>query len=115
VRFWAEDVNKLAQLRAIRATCAVHSRTVLENMRKPKYRERGQLSSGDMPERLRAKHWARFPKHVDPTASRLRPSKPCRVCQKNKKRRETTWECEKRKVPLHLPECFELCLTVADY
>lgn len=56
--------------------------SLLENMPKPNYRERGQLSSGDMPERLHAKHWAHFPKHIDPTASKLRPSKPCRVCQK---------------------------------
>ncbi|KAK2577810.1 hypothetical protein KPH14_012693 [Odynerus spinipes] len=61
-------------------------------MPKPNYRERGELSSGDAPERLHAKHWAHFPKHIDPTASILRPSKPCRVCQKYKKRRETMWE-----------------------
>ncbi|XP_029054867.2 piggyBac transposable element-derived protein 4-like [Osmia bicornis bicornis] len=89
--------------------------SLLNNMPKPNYRERGELSSGDAPERLHAKHWAHFPKHIDPTASKLKPSKPCRVCQKNTKRRETTWECEKCKVPLHLPECFELYHTIADY
>ncbi|XP_071054995.1 uncharacterized protein [Onthophagus taurus] len=67
--------------------------SLLENMPKPYYKERRQLSSGDMPERLHAKHWAHFPKHIDPTTSKLRPSKPCKVCQKNKKRKETTWAC----------------------
>ncbi|XP_068976270.1 longitudinals lacking protein, isoforms H/M/V-like isoform X48 [Bombus flavifrons] len=71
--------------------------------------------SSDMPERLYAKYWAHFPKHIDPSASKLRPSKACRVCQKNKKRRETTWECKKCKVPLHILECFELYHTIADY
>ncbi|KAI4483879.1 hypothetical protein M0802_013245 [Mischocyttarus mexicanus] len=53
--------------------------SLLKNMPKPKYRERGELSSRDAPERLHAKHWAHFPKHIDPTVSKLRPSKPCRV------------------------------------
>lgn len=68
-----------------------------------------------MPERLHARHWAHFPKHIDPTSSKLRPSKPCRVCQKYKKRKETTWECKKCKVPLHILECFEVYHTIADY
>nr|XP_022921145.1 piggyBac transposable element-derived protein 4-like [Onthophagus taurus] len=89
--------------------------SLLENMPKPYYKERRQLSSGDMPERLHGKHWAHFPKHIDPTTSKLRPSKPCKVCQKNKKRKETTWECKKCKVPLHLPECFELYHTIVDF
>ncbi|XP_015189684.1 PREDICTED: uncharacterized protein LOC107073510 [Polistes dominula] len=50
--------------------------SLLKNMPKPNYRERGELSSGDAPERLHVKHWAHFPKYIDSTASKLRPSKP---------------------------------------
>ena len=63
----------------IRSTSA---ESLLKNMPKLNYRERGELSSGN------AKHWAYFSKHIDPTALKLRPSKSCRVWQKNKKRRE---------------------------
>ncbi|XP_017759329.1 PREDICTED: piggyBac transposable element-derived protein 4-like [Eufriesea mexicana] len=89
--------------------------SLLKKMPKPIYKERGVLSSGDAPDRLCAKEWAHFPKHIDPTPSKLRPSKRCTVCHKNKKRKETTWECKKCKVPLHVPECFERYHTVTDY
>lgn len=84
-------------------------------MPKPIYRERGVSSVGDAPDRLYAKDWAHFPKHIDPP-SKSRPSKRCTVCHKNEKRKETTWECKKCKVPLHVPETsFELYHTVTDY
>ncbi|KAK1120880.1 hypothetical protein K0M31_011080 [Melipona bicolor] len=44
-------------------------------------------------------------------ASKLRPSRPCKVCMKNKKRSETTWECKRCKVPLHV---LELQINVID-
>lgn len=58
--------------------------SLLKNIPKPNYRERGELSSGDVPERLHTKHWAHFPKHVDPTTSELIPSKPCKFARKIK-------------------------------
>ncbi|KAK1118287.1 hypothetical protein K0M31_015329 [Melipona bicolor] len=84
-------------------------------MPKPDYKEREQFSYENISERLHAKHWAHFPKHIDPTVSKLRPSRPCKVCRKNKKCSETTWECKRCKVPLHVPVCFEQYHTIEDY
>lgn len=58
---------------------------LLKNMPYLIYRERGVSFSGDAPDRLYANDWAHFPKHIDPTPSKLSLSKYCTVCHKNKK------------------------------
>jgi hypothetical protein len=37
------------------------------------------------------------------------------VCTRHQKRRETTWECKKCFVALHIPECFEWYHTLQKY
>lgn len=59
-------------------------------MPKPTYREQGVSSVRGVPDRLYAKDWAHFSKHIDPTPSRSRPLKRYTVCHKNKKCKETT-------------------------
>ena len=88
---------------------------LLENTPLPNYNRKGQLSNGDLPLRLQAQQWSHFPKHIDPTPSNQHPKRRCVVCTKHKQRRETTWECKKCKIALHVPTCFERYHTVKDY
>ncbi|KAI4487890.1 hypothetical protein M0802_011709 [Mischocyttarus mexicanus] len=60
----------------------------------PEYKGRGRLSGG-FPQRLNAQRWAHFPKHIDPTPSKSKPSRACKVCSRHRKRSETTWECKR--------------------
>ncbi|CAD1472353.1 unnamed protein product [Heterotrigona itama] len=89
--------------------------SLLKNVPLPEYKGRGRLSNGDLPLRLHAQHWGHFPKHIGPTPSKQKPSRACKVCTKHKKRSETTWECKKCQVALHVPECFERYHTIEDY
>ena len=89
--------------------------SLLKNVPLPDYKRRGRLSRGDLPQRLHAQHWAHFPKHIDPTPSKSRPSRICKSCTKHKIRSETTWECKKYKVSLHVPICFKKYHTLEDY
>ena len=89
--------------------------SLIKNVPLPEYKTRGRLSNGDLPLRLHAQHWSHFPKHIDPTPSKKRPSRACKVCTKHKKRSETTWECKTCQVALHVPECFERYHTIEDY
>lgn len=89
--------------------------SLLKNVPLPEYKGRGRLLNGDSPQRLHAQHWSHFPKHIDPTPSKQKPSRTCKVCAKHKKRSETTWECKTCQVALHIPECFERYHTVEDY
>ena len=49
-------------------------------MPKPNYREPGELSFA---REIALDLFSHFSKHIDPTASKLRSSKACRVCQKD--------------------------------
>ncbi|XP_043529386.1 piggyBac transposable element-derived protein 4-like [Frieseomelitta varia] len=89
--------------------------SLLKNVPLPEYKGRGRLSNGDSPQRLHAQHWGHFPKHIDPTPSKQKPSRACKVCAKHKKRSETTWECKTCQIALHVPKCFERYHTVEDY
>ncbi|XP_043593045.1 piggyBac transposable element-derived protein 4-like isoform X2 [Bombus pyrosoma] len=91
------------------------AQSLLKNIPLPEYKRKGRLTNGDLPERLHGKHWGHFPKHIDPTPSKLKPSRACKVCTKHKKRSETTWECKRCKVALHVPICFERYHTIEDY
>ncbi|XP_076652738.1 piggyBac transposable element-derived protein 4 isoform X1 [Halictus rubicundus] len=88
---------------------------LLKNVPSQDYKTRRQLTNGDTPLRLHAQHWGHFPKHIDSTPLKQKPSRACKVCTKNKKRSETTWECKKCRVALHVPCCFEKYHTVEDY
>lgn len=61
------------------------AQSLLKNIPLPKYKQKGRLSNRDLSERLRGKHWGHFPKHIDPTPSKLKPSRACKVCTKHKK------------------------------
>ena len=91
------------------------AQSLLKNVPLPEYIRKGRLSNGDLPERLDGKHWGHFPKHIDPTPSKSKPSRACKVCTKHKKRSETTWECKRCKVALHVPIRFERYHTIEDY
>lgn len=73
------------------------------------------MENGDILLRLQAQHWAHFPKHIDPTPSKQKPTRACKVCTKHNKRNETIWECKKCQVALHLPHCFERYYMINDY
>ena len=98
-------VNKTAHFTDFRIAIG---RQLLESINLPDYKVRGRPSSGPTPLRLQAKNWAHFPMRIPETANKKNPSKRCFVCYQNKKRSETTWQCEKCEVALHLPECFKL-------
>jgi hypothetical protein len=88
---------------------------ILENVTLPEYGTRGRQSHGDTPTRLQAKTWAHFPRNIPPTEKKKNPTRACRVCASNKKRSETTWECDKCLVALHVPECFRKYHTLQKY
>ncbi|XP_043494109.1 piggyBac transposable element-derived protein 4-like [Polistes fuscatus] len=90
-------------------------RIIIENTPLPKYNRKGQLSSENLPLRLQTQQWSHFPKHIDPTPSNQHPKRRCIVCTKHKKRSETTWECKKCKIALHVPTCFERYHSIKDY
>ncbi len=79
------------------------------------YPKKINAANADIPSRLHAKCWAHFPKHINPTPKKQHPTRCCRVCTKHKKRSETTWECEKCLVPLHVPDCFKKFHTLHNY
>ena len=84
---------------------------MLCNLSLPNYSTRGKLSQNECPTQLQAKHWAHFPQHIPSTNKKEYPTKRCRVCIKNNIRNETTWQCKKCLVPLHIPnvmKCFIL-------
>ncbi|XP_043604796.1 uncharacterized protein LOC122577530 [Bombus pyrosoma] len=86
--------------------------SLLKNIPLPEHKRRGRLSMGDLPERLHAKYWSYFPKHLDPTISKSRPARACKVYTKHKKRSERTWKGKIYKIPLHVPICFEIYHTI---
>ncbi|CAK9820042.1 PiggyBac transposable element-derived protein 4 [Anthophora quadrimaculata] len=88
---------------------------MLYNLSLPDYPARGRPSQSECPTRLQAKHWAHFPEHISSTEKKKLPTKRCRVCAKNNIRSETTWQCKKCLVPLHVPKCFEIFHTVQNY
>jgi hypothetical protein len=87
---------------------------ILENVTLPEYGTRGRQSHGHTPTRLQAKTWTHFPRNIPPTEKK-NPTRACRVCASNKKRSETTWECDKCLVALHVPECFRKYHTLQKY
>ena len=91
------------------------AQSLLKNVPLPEYIRKGRLSNGDLPKKLHGKHWGHFPKHIDPTPSKSKPPRACKACTKHKKRSETTWECKRCKVALHVPIRFERYHTIEDY
>ena len=87
---------------------------ILQTVPSQNYNWQGSLSNGDIYE-ARSATLGQFPKHIDPTPSKKNPTRTCKVCTKHKKRSETTWECKKCRVALHVPNCFERYHTVEDY
>lgn len=81
----------------------------------PSYTKRGRQSSLEASSRICPKNWSHFARHIPPTNKKSHPTRPCKVCAKNKKRKETTWECEFCHVALHVPECFKIYHTVLDF
>lgn len=81
----------------------------------PDYNVRGRPAHGDTPLRLQAIRWGHFAKHIDPTPKKSNPTRVCKVCWKHKKRSETTCECKKCLVALHVPHCFEKYHTQHNY
>jgi hypothetical protein len=79
---------------------------LLGSVQMPNYTIRGRLSSSSTPLRLQAQTWAHFPMHVPPTEKK---KKKCykKMCCKGK-RSESSWQCKKCGVALHLPDCFEI-------
>lgn len=88
---------------------------LLQNVTLPDYISRGRPAQSDTPLRLQSKFWAHFPKHISPTKKKNHPTRICKVCFSHKKRSETTWECKKCLVALHVPECFEVYHTLHNY
>jgi len=75
----------------------------------------GRAPINPSPLRLQAKQWAHFPMKVPPTASKLHPTRACKVCTSHKKRSETAWMCDRCQVPLHLEKCFKDFHTKLNY
>ncbi|CAK9827479.1 PiggyBac transposable element-derived protein 4 [Anthophora retusa] len=88
---------------------------MLYNLSLPNYPTRGRPSQNECPTRLQAKHWAHFPEHIPSTEKKKIPTKRCRVCLKHNIRSETTWQCKKCLVALHVPKCFEIFHTIQNY
>lgn len=88
---------------------------LLKTLTLPDYKVRGRPALGDTPLRLQARHWGHFPKHIDPTPKKAKPTRACKVCWTHTKRSETTWECRKCLIALHVPDCFEKYHTLQNY
>lgn len=88
---------------------------ILHNITLPDYNCRGRPAQSDTPLRLQSKRWAHFPRHITPTEKKAHPTRVCKVCSKHKKRSETSWECKKCLVALHVPGCFEAYHTLHNY
>lgn len=88
---------------------------LLNNLKLPNYNVRGRPAQGETPLRLQAKYWSHFPRHIPATAKKKHPTRQCKVCSKHQRRSETTWECKKCLVALHVPDCFESYHTLQDY
>ena len=88
---------------------------LLKNVKLPEYKKCGRSAPSEDPLRLQAQHWAHFPKHIDSTPLKKKPTRLCKVCTKHKIRSETSWECSKCKVALHLPKCFQKYHTMENY
>ncbi|XP_053987416.1 piggyBac transposable element-derived protein 4-like [Hylaeus volcanicus] len=86
---------------------------LLRSVQLPKYSTYERPSQRAIPSQ--AKHWGHFPRHIPSTEKKERPSRTCKVCSRRKERSETTWECKKCLVALHVPECFEIYHTIEDY
>lgn len=88
---------------------------LLKNLSLPDYNVRGRPTHNDTPLRLQSARWGHFAKHIDPTPKKSNPTRACKVCWTHKKRSETTWECKKCLVALHVPDCFEKYHTLHNY
>lgn len=88
---------------------------ILKYVQLPDYTKRVKSAETATPLRLQAQYWAHFAKHIDGTPKKQHPTRMCKVCYKNKKRSETTWECSKCKVALHVPDCFIKYHTMEHY
>lgn len=88
---------------------------LLKNLSLPNYNVRGRPAQGDTPLRLQASHWGHFARHIPRTPKKKHPTRMCKVCYKNNKRSETTWECKNCLVALHVPDCFEKYHTLHNY
>ena len=88
---------------------------ILKYVQLPDYTRRLTSAGYETPMHLQAQYWAHFAKHIAPTPAKQHPTKTCKVCYKHKRRSETTWECSKCKVALHLPDCFITYHTKQDY
>lgn len=53
--------------------------------------------------------------NIPPTQKKERPSRPCKVCLKKKKRSETKFICISCKIPLHVGDCFTRYHTLKNY
>lgn len=94
---------------------SMQTNKILETVCLPDYQKRGRISAGNAPGRLQAKQWGHFPRNIPPTNAKKNPQRRCVVCAKHKKRSETTWECKKCLIALHIPSCFEKYHTLQDY
>lgn len=92
---------------------------IVESLRKnvplQEYKGRGRLSNGDLPQRLHAQHCGHLSKHIDPAPSKSKSSRARKVCTRREKRSETTWQCKRCNVALHVPICFKRYRTTEDY
>lgn len=86
---------------------------ILKHVQLTDYTKRGK--SAESTTSLQAQYWGYFAKHINRTPKKKHPTRMCEVCYKQKKRSETTWECAKCKIALHLPECFIKYHTIQDY
>lgn len=86
---------------------------ILKHVQLTDYTKRGK--SAESTTSLQAQYWGYFAKHINRTPKKKHATRMCEVCYKQKKRSETTWECAKCKVALHLPECFIKYHTIQDY
>lgn len=91
------------------------SEQLLKKISLPNYNVRGRPAHDDTPLRLQAVRWGHFSQHIASTEKKARPTRACRVCSKHKKRSETTWECKKCLVALHVSDCFERYHTLHNY
>lgn len=88
---------------------------ILKYVQLTDYTTRAKSAENQTAMRLQAQYWPHFPKHIDATPRKQHPTRMCKVCYKHKKRSETSWECSKCKVALHVPKCFTKYHTMQDY